>query len=207
MRKLEWPGIATAVGIILILALIMLGARDDFHLKDWQTVIASVVALTGGALAYVSATAKVQAEKDSERRELERKKLGAYYRLGFALTQLLVDSQKIVDRTEYKLFATPEAFSAADVQLSKPPEIDDVWPDIEIFPKKAITDIHCIRVMFRDMEAALKLVPADYQAKRLMARSDTHFGRYLAAIDMLRGACQRTAQELNDAISELEAAA
>lgn len=76
MRKVEWPGIATAIGIILILALIILGARDDFHLKDWQTVIASVVALTGGGLAYASAMAKVRAESDSEHRELDRKKSG-----------------------------------------------------------------------------------------------------------------------------------
>lgn len=76
MKKIEWPGIATAVGIILILALIVLGARDDFHLKEWQTVIASVIALTGGGLAYVSAMAKVRAENDSERRELDRKKSG-----------------------------------------------------------------------------------------------------------------------------------
>lgn len=205
MKKIEWPGIATAVGIILILALIVLGARDDFHLKEWQTVIASVIALTGGGLAYVSAMAKVRAENDSERRELDRKKIGAYYRLGFAITQLLVDSQKVLDRTEYKPFAAPDTFSAADLQLSKPPEIDELWADIEIFPKKAIADIHCIRVMFRDMDEALKSGPENYQATRLGARNDKYFGKYISALDMLRGACRRTAQELNDAIGDLEA--
>jgi hypothetical protein len=35
-KKIELPGIATAVGVVLILTLIIVGSHDDFHLKDWQ---------------------------------------------------------------------------------------------------------------------------------------------------------------------------
>lgn len=206
MRKPEWPGIATGVGIVLILTLIVVGSRDDFHLKDWQTVIASLIAVTGGGLAYAGAMAKVNADKDKERQELDRKKLGAYYRLGFALSQVLIDAQVVDDRTSYKLYAKPETFSAADLcYLKKPPEIDELWADIEIFPKKTLGEINVIRVMFRDMDAAIKAVPIDYEAKRLFTNSDQYFGPYFRSFKLLRDACRQTVTELNDAINELEA--
>jgi hypothetical protein len=49
---MEWPGIATTVGIVLILTLIGVGSRDDFHLKDYTSVIAAFMAVGGAVLAY-----------------------------------------------------------------------------------------------------------------------------------------------------------
>lgn len=207
MRKPEWPGVATSVGIVLILTLLVVGSGDDFHLKDWQTVIASLIAVTGGGLAYAGAMAKVNADKEKERQELDRKKMGAYYRLGFALNQVLIDAQVVADRTSYALYAKPETFSATDLlYLKAPPEIEELWADIEIFPKKALAEINVIRVMFRDMETAIKAAPENYEAKRLLANSDQYFGKYLRSFELLRGACRRTVIELNDAITELETA-
>jgi hypothetical protein len=65
-----------AVGIVLILTLVGVGWRDDFHLKDYASVIAAFVAVGGALLAYHGAMAKVYEDRDRERRELNRKKLG-----------------------------------------------------------------------------------------------------------------------------------
>jgi hypothetical protein len=43
-KKVEWPGIATTVGLALIATLIIVGSKDDFHLKDWQPLMAAVLA-------------------------------------------------------------------------------------------------------------------------------------------------------------------
>jgi hypothetical protein len=208
MRRPEWPGIATTVGIVLILTLIVVGSRDDFHLKDWQTVIASFIAVMGGGLAYAGAMAKVNADKEKERQELDRKKLGAYYRLGFALNQVLIDAQVVSDRTSYSMLARPETFSASDLHyLKKPPEIEELWATIEIFPKQALAEINVIRAMFRDMDIAINLIPENYEVKRLLGSSDQYFSKYFKSFDLLRGACRRTIQELNDAITEIETTA
>lgn len=63
-----------------------------------------------------------------------------------------------------------------------------------------------IRVMFRDMEAAIEAAHQDYEARKLLADSDQHFGKYFRSLELLRGACRRTTRELNDAITELETA-
>jgi len=60
MRKPEWPGIATAVGIMLILTLVIVGAREDFHLKEWQTLATGLLALLAAGVAYLGATANVR---------------------------------------------------------------------------------------------------------------------------------------------------
>jgi hypothetical protein len=73
LKKIEWPGIATAVGIVWILTLIGVGSRDDFHLKDYATVVAAFVAVGGAMLAYHGAMAKIYEDQVRERRELDRK--------------------------------------------------------------------------------------------------------------------------------------
>jgi hypothetical protein len=53
MKKPEWPGIATAVGIALILTLVIVGGREDFHLKEWQTLATGFLALLAAGAAYL----------------------------------------------------------------------------------------------------------------------------------------------------------
>jgi hypothetical protein len=81
MRKVEWPGVTTAAALVLIIASIIVGSRDEFHLKDWQTLIAGVLALAGGALAYIGAMAKVEQDADVQRREFLRRQLSLYLKL------------------------------------------------------------------------------------------------------------------------------
>jgi hypothetical protein len=53
-------------------------------LKDWQPLLAAIIALAGGALAYRGAMAKVYSDQNKDRREFDRRKIGIYLRLSFA---------------------------------------------------------------------------------------------------------------------------
>jgi hypothetical protein len=92
MRKPEWPGIATAVGIALILALIIAGSQDGFRLKEWQPLMAAIIALAGGALAYRGAMAKVNLNRETTERERMSQKLSLFLRLRHAVYKLKVDT-------------------------------------------------------------------------------------------------------------------
>ena len=85
MKKPEWPGIATAVGILLILTIVIAAAEPDVKLKDWQPLMAAIIALGAGTLAYRGAVAKVDFDREKEQRDTERKKIGLYLRLRHAL--------------------------------------------------------------------------------------------------------------------------
>lgn len=45
-------GLASAVGILLILTIVIAGAEPGFKLKDWQPLMAAIIALGAGTLAY-----------------------------------------------------------------------------------------------------------------------------------------------------------
>jgi hypothetical protein len=74
MKKPEWPGIATAVGVLFVLTItIALAGDSDFKLKEWQTLLAACVALIAGSLAYYGAMAKVEFDREIAARDLNRK--------------------------------------------------------------------------------------------------------------------------------------
>jgi hypothetical protein len=169
MRKPEWPGIATAVGALLILTLIAAGSRDDFHLKDWQPLMAAVIALGGAAvvfrgakLAYVAAMAKVDFDRELHQRNERRKTLGLCLRLDFAVRVLGHEAELLQS-------AIPERGSgynkkhveALCVSLSDHPEaLNEAWNNLESFPPWIADALSHIRGNIYDL-AQFKLLLGD----------------------------------------------
>lgn len=82
MKRIEWPGIATAVGILLI-------GTIALDLSKRQPLLAALVALGGGTLAYRGAMAKIYADQEKDRREFQRKRLGVFLRTEHACDHLV----------------------------------------------------------------------------------------------------------------------
>ena len=131
-------------GQVLIIALIVIGSRDDFHLKDYATVLAAFVAVGGALLAYRGAMAKVYEDRDRERREIDRKKMGICLRLRFAVHDMgerASDVRRILN--SYQTLAgkiSPEA-----VRIDVPQEIEDAWNSLELLPLDASLQLNAIR--------------------------------------------------------------
>jgi hypothetical protein len=130
MNKMEWPGIATAVGIVLILTLLLLGSRDDFHLKDWQTLIAAFVALGAATLAYRGAMAKVTQDGEQHKREFLRRQLGLYLKLDIAIRNFHFDLGRLFITLGRK--NEGEAVEASLLKFTEPPEISEAWDNLDI---------------------------------------------------------------------------
>lgn len=80
MTKL--PGLPTMSALMLSAVLATwLSVAGPPNLKDWQTLIASCIALIGGGLAYKGAMAKVKFDRDIHEKSFERQELGVYLRL------------------------------------------------------------------------------------------------------------------------------
>lgn len=161
MKKPEWPGIATAIGAILIATLFAVGWRDDFHLKDYATVIAAFVAVGGAWLAYNGAMAKVYEDRDRELRELNRKKMGVYLRLRFAV-------EKIGNSAAAKsfLFRPPAPHVEVVVnplidhgrlRIGGADELADAWNNLELFPLDVSILIDRMRKQLSEIEAMLHM--------------------------------------------------
>jgi len=159
MRKPEWPGIATAVGIVLILALVIVGSRDDFHLKDWQTLIAGAFALFGGTLAYRGAMAKVRQDAEQHTRETLRRQLGLYLKLDIA-TRNFHDTAKTLEAT-IGFMNSGDTISVKEIDLREPAEISEAWDNLDVFPRRIIREIASIREHLQRLAVLLEGLPED----------------------------------------------
>jgi hypothetical protein len=154
LKNVEWPGVATAAAIVLILALVIVGSRDDFHLKEWQPLMAAFVALGGGTLAYMGAMAKVNADSDRDRRDMDRRKIGIYLRLLYPIEKMNVRAEDVRKAlTGYRL--TARKFPPSAIRIAMPEEIEEAWKNLELFPVEVAVALDIIRT---DLPRAIRLL-------------------------------------------------
>jgi hypothetical protein len=151
MRKPEWPGIATAVGIVLILTLVIVGARDDFHLKEWQTLATGLLALLAAGVAYLGATANVRHQIAVLERETDRKKLALYSKIEFAFRDLSERAGSVCALFWFGAVGRDTVFSKSSFFIQEPPEIEEAWEDLNIFPRVIIGEITAVRNSLRSL--------------------------------------------------------
>ena len=164
MQKSKWPGIATAVAIVLILTLIVVGSRDDFHLKDWQPLMAAVVALAGGALAYGAAMAKVNLDAEQNRRAVLRKQISLFLKLQIA-TLGLRDASLLI------LLSAPargedDEMKVSEIDIEIPSDLAEVWENLDVFPVPLIRELAIIRESLHHISNDLRKVPPDEDLRR-----------------------------------------
>jgi hypothetical protein len=208
MRKSEWPGITTAVGIVLILTLIVVGSRDDFHLKDWQTVVAAIIAFGAGTLAYRGAMAKVNEDRDRERRELDRRKLGLYLRLRFGLERLsdhaAANELVIVPLEEDD--GTRRVNPMVEVKrlrLDNREELEEAWNNLDLLPSAVAAEIDWLRRQLLMMDEMLADLPPQTLAMEFVIPTEYHGGYRQACIE-LRSHADMAIVAINRAIGSLK---
>jgi hypothetical protein len=150
-KRIEWPGIATAVAIVLILTLIIVGSRDDFHLKEWQTLIAGLLAIVAATIAYWGATAQVRYLEAAAETEANRRRLAIYLKIEFALRQLAEQARHLDTKFMFGS-AFDTMYQAGDFLLDEPDELEEAWEYLDLFPRTIIAEIRTIRNSLRQRE-------------------------------------------------------
>ncbi|RZN10288.1 hypothetical protein CWO91_13935 [Bradyrhizobium genosp. SA-3] len=157
---------ASAVGIVLILMIVtwlgLWGPVDLSHLKEWQTLTTGLLALFAAGIAYLGATAKVRHDREVLALENSRRRLALYLKIEMAFRALArkahdmqsglmfppLDQDKIVDRST--LFA-----------IEEPPELEEAWTYLDLFPREALAEIRAVRSSLRDLVALSEVSDQD----------------------------------------------
>jgi hypothetical protein len=150
LKKAEWPGIATTVGLALIATLIIVGSKDDFHLKDWQTLMAGLLAIVAATIAYRGATAQVQYIKAAAETEANRRRLALYLKIEFAF-RLLMEEARHLDTKFMFGAAFNTVYQVSDFFLDEPDELAEAWEYLDLFPRKIIAEIRTVRNSLRQL--------------------------------------------------------
>jgi hypothetical protein len=153
MKRIEWPGIATAVGILLIAAIAI-------DLSKWQPLLAALIALAGGALAYRGAMAKIYADEDRDRRDFERKRLGVYLRAEHVFDLLERRAGVLEEKTRARELRKTTV-TLNELKITSLPDLDEAWANLELFPRHLAFKISQIRSSVTTLDNFIKLLPRD----------------------------------------------
>jgi hypothetical protein len=164
MKRLGWPLIATAVGVLVTLAMIAwLGLWWQVNLsalQGWQTLMSAFLAIAAASIAYRAATAKVELDREIWRESLRSKRAALLYRLAASLGDLqakAADRESALRRAPY----VDSPIKRSDLVLPDAPELEEAWQHLDLFPPEAIPKIEQLRRSLRSAEMLLSGVPRD----------------------------------------------
>lgn len=165
MKTPEWPSVATAVGILTILTIIVAIAADpDFRLKDWQTLMAALIALFAASFAYRGAMAKVEHDREVYREEQRRRRLNLF--LKTALTCKMfgrsVESLRTwlnPPNTLTGIRYTERRVSRDELVIPLEPEFEEAWNNLDVYPPAVVVRLANIRNNITTLNRAAQADP------------------------------------------------
>jgi hypothetical protein len=128
---------------------------DISKLEKWQTLIAGtttgVMALIAASIAYRGATAKVRHDREVLASEIMRRKLALYLKIEFAFRQVSEDAHQKGGGITFGPITGMRIIRADDFAIEEPPELEEAWTYLDLFPRKIISEIRNVRNCLRKL--------------------------------------------------------
>ena len=150
-----------AIGLLAYATALLINVANDPRattLKDWQPLIASVLALMGAGLVYQSAMAKVNFDREVHQAEYRRKTRGLYLRLSFACIIIEHDANR-----HYETFKNDSTSGMGDlsvevVTLRSTSAVDEAWQSLDFFPGSVAERLGSLRISLVNLETLIKQI-------------------------------------------------
>lgn len=123
--------------------------------KDFQPLIAAMVALSAAIIAFRAAMAKVNLDRENAERDRTTRKLGLFLRLRATINRLRSDAIVAKENIRGLLddeLAPRKAFPWSFLSLSDRTELDEAWEKLDLLPSATIQAFND----FRSQVIALK---------------------------------------------------
>jgi hypothetical protein len=156
MKFDRYAGMASVVGILVILTLVtwlgLWGPVDISKLEKWQTLMTGVMALMAAGIAYRGATAKVRHDREVLANETVRRKLALYLKIEFAFRQLSEKARRMDAEITFSPLSGTEVIRASHLSVEEPPELEEAWTYLDMFPRTIIAEIRNVRNCLRRLQ-------------------------------------------------------
>jgi hypothetical protein len=153
----RYAGMVSAIGIVLILMIVtwldLWGPINVAELQKWQTLMTGFMALVAAGIAYWGATEKVRHDREVVKAENGRRKLALFLKIEFAFRQL---SQKAHEKDAVITFPpidVDQEISSKQLFVDEPPELEEAWTYLDLFPRELIAEIRNVRNCIRSLAA------------------------------------------------------
>jgi hypothetical protein len=170
MKKPGWPGIATAVGLLWILAIVIgLWRAPDFNPEKWQTVIAAIIALGGGVAVYAASRIRIIYDRRIHESEIRRRRRGIFLRTDLAAFVMHHQAEHYKkELASPPPLSPPKTVQLAGLEFQTIPEFDQAWSELDAFPRAVAHDISNVRLQLFNVQNALKKLGPSIELRSVM---------------------------------------
>jgi hypothetical protein len=159
------PGLPTLSALMLAAVLTAwLGVRGPINLsalEKWQTLMTGIMAIIAAGIAYRGAIAKVRHDREVLETENRRRKLSLYLKVQMACQQLRDIAQEVrLAIGPRHGFEEPWVLKGSSFKIEEPPELEEAWTYLDLFPRPIIAEIRIVRDSLRRL-AALVVIFGD----------------------------------------------
>jgi len=133
---------------ILVVWLGLWGPVDLEKLKGWQPLMAALIALGAGTLAYRGAIAKVNLDREEAERKRNGERLGMFVRFRTSLERVHLEAVRCIDLIENNrphTLVQSVTLTAQNLIIYVPPELEEAWNRIDVFPAHLVESIESLR--------------------------------------------------------------
>ncbi|ULK98867.1 hypothetical protein [Bradyrhizobium sp. I71] len=134
---------------LLVVWLGLLGPTNATTWKDWQPLLAAIIALGGATVVYKSAMAKVNLDRAIHEHASRRRIRGLLLRVSFALHVIGHDTRAFADalRDSVELDVDPK-----DVRIREVQAMDEAWSNLDEFPRQVALTLGRLKVEIFNFE-------------------------------------------------------
>jgi hypothetical protein len=194
-------------------------------LREWQTLMAAIIApsiaLLAASIAYKGAMAKVGLDREEAERRRNSEQLGLFLRLRASLKQTLQEAGELVEliRRHVRHFGPGEIPTNSLVPLETlkvfvPRELEEAWDHIHLIPPPIISNIEGLRRLLTLVDGDLKqfdsaqtwrisFLGADPDGSYI-GRPDKYLELHAKRCDVILVHCEKIVEVLDRAIPVLQ---
>jgi hypothetical protein len=184
-------------------------------LKDWQPLMAALVALGAGSLAYRGAMAKVNLDREESERKRTSERLGLFLRLRASLERVSFDAEKKVRLIEHDIpgkYVSTLTITADQLAVYTPLELTDAWNRIDVIPSRIIENIETLRTLlpliaselerFSGKEWTIQFPHAQFE-QYYVRRPDDYLVLHARRCKSIEHSCESIIREIDEIIPRL----
>jgi hypothetical protein len=147
------------------MTIVIAAAEPGFKIKEWQPLIAALIALGGGTFAYRGAMAKIYADQERDRVELDRKKLGLYLRFQFAVRRMIAEARRhrLLMKRDYREGENIRyTIRVDDLRFGVFEEFDEAWKNLDLLPRTVSFNLDQVRDVLAKDRAFLDSLKVEF---------------------------------------------
>lgn len=140
---------------MILTIVVAMTADSEFRLKDWQTLMASFIALGAATLAYKAAMAKVEFDRGVAERTDTRKALRLCLRLEFGLRVLKHEADVLFKKIPSSNASRDQTIDPKDIPIPAD-TLDEAWDNLDLFDKSMSNHLSLVRGALYDFQIIIR---------------------------------------------------